>query len=114
VVVRWLDERLLRRDPILRPYWRKRDSGYLEAAEAYLDENRDAVMGSVDLDNTISSWTPLAIKMNDLYSFGQGGDACSRTRSNAIREEEDDEAALHVIAVDTGTWPNEVYRPFLF
>jgi hypothetical protein len=113
VVVRWLDERLLRRDPILRPYWRKRDSGYLEAAEAYLDENRDAVMGSVDLDNTISSWTPLAMKMNDLYSFGQGGDACSRTRSNAIREEEDDDAALHVIAVDTGTWPNEVYHPFL-
>lgn len=111
VVVRWLDERLLRRDPILRPYWRNRDAGYLSAAEAYLDENRDAVLASVDIDNTISSWTPLAMKINDLYSFGQGGDACSRTRSNAIREE-DGEAALHVIAVDTGTWPNEVSRLF--
>jgi hypothetical protein len=114
IVVRWLDERLLRRDPILRPYWRKRDTGALDAAEAYLDQNRDAVMASVDLDNTISSWTPLAIKINDLYSFGQGGDACSRTRSNAASQEDDeDEAALHVIAVDTGTWPNEVSRQLL-
>ena len=108
VIVRWLDERLLRRDPMLRPYWRKRDLGNLEAAEEYLDEHRDAVIASVDLDSTISSWTPLAMKMNDLYSFGQGGDACSRTRSNVTSQEEDDETALHVIAVDTGTWPNEV------
>jgi hypothetical protein len=71
-------------------------------------------MASVDLDNTISSWTPLAMKINDLYSFGQGGDACSRTRSNAASQEDDeDEAALHVIAVDTGTWPNEVSRQLL-
>lgn len=108
MIVRWLDERLLRRDPVLRPYWRYRDSGELEAAEAFLDKNRDAVMAIVDLDNTVSSWTPLAIKLNDLYSFGQGGDACTRTRSNIITQEEDDDTALHVLAVDTGTWPNEV------
>lgn len=107
VIIRWLDERLLRRDEVLTPYWRKRDLAKLDAAEHYLDKNRDAVMASVDLDNTVSSWTPLAMKINDLYSFGQGGDACSRTRSNATIEE-DDEANLHVIAVDTGTWPNEV------
>lgn len=107
VIVRWLDERLLRRDDVLRPYWRHRDFGHLGTAEDFLDQNRDAVMASVDLDNTISSWTPLALKVNDLYSFGQGGDACSRTRSNLTAQEED-ETALHVIAVDTGTWPNEV------
>ncbi|TVY29101.1 hypothetical protein LHYA1_G002449 [Lachnellula hyalina] len=106
VVVRWLDERLLRRDPILRPYWRKRDIGNLKAAEDYLDQNRDAVMASVDLDNSISSMTPLSIKINDMYSFGQGGDSVSRTRSN-ITTQEEDETQLHVIAVDTGTWPNE-------
>lgn len=108
VIVRWLDERLLRRDPILRPYWRKRDLGQLDAAEEYLDEHRDAVMAGVDLDSTISNWNPLAMKINDLYSFGQGGDACSRTRSNVTSQEEDEDSALHVIAVDTGTWPNEV------
>jgi hypothetical protein len=107
VIVRWLDERLLRRDEILRPYWRNKDLGHLQVAEEFLDKNRDAVMGSVDVDNTISSWTPLAIKINDLYSFGQGGDACSHTRSNIISQE-GNETALHVIAVDTGTWPNEV------
>ncbi|KAK0103063.1 hypothetical protein ONS96_005674 [Cadophora gregata f. sp. sojae] len=106
VIIRWLDERLLRRDEVLAPYWRKRDLAKLDAAEQYLDKNRDAIMASTDLDNTVSSWTPLAMKINDLYSFGQGGDACSRTRSN-VTTQEDDEAALHVIAVDTGTWPNE-------
>lgn len=113
VIARWLDERLLRKDPVLRPYWRRRDLAHLMAAEEFLDKNRDAVMASVDLDNSISGWTPLAIKINDLYSFGQGGDACSRTRSNII-EQECDGTALHVIAVDTGTWPNEViyyYQP---
>jgi len=106
VIVRWLDERLLRRDPVLRPYWRKRDLGNLKAAVDYLDKNRDAVMASVDLDNGISSMTPLAIKINDLYSFGQGGDAVSRTRSEVMTQP--DETQLDVLAVDTGTWPNEV------
>jgi hypothetical protein len=112
VIVRWLDERLLRRDPVLKPYWRKRDLGNLQAAEEYLDKNRDAVMASVDLDSSISSMTPLAIKINDLYSFGQGGDAVSRTRSEVMAQE--DETQLHVLAVDTGTWPNEVTCASLF
>jgi hypothetical protein len=107
VIVRWLDERLLRRDAILRPYWKKRDWGRLALARTYLENNGDAVMASVDLDNSISSWTPLAIKMNDLLSFGPGGDACALTRSN-LTSQEDDNFGLHVIAVDTGTWPNEV------
>jgi hypothetical protein len=113
VVVRWLDERLLRRDAILKPYWRMRDFGHLISAETYLEQNVDAVMASVDLDNSISSWTPLAIKLNDLSTFGPGGDACARTRSN-LASQEDDSGGLHVIAVDTGTWPNEVSRRFEF
>ncbi|KAH8674812.1 hypothetical protein BGZ60DRAFT_448441 [Tricladium varicosporioides] len=106
ILARWLDERLLRRDPILRPYWRKRDMGFLTGAEQYLDQNRDAVIASIDLDSSISSLTPLAIKINDLYTFGQGGDACSSTRSN-LTTEKGNEPSLHVIAMDTGTWPNE-------
>ncbi|KUJ17442.1 uncharacterized protein LY89DRAFT_53649 [Mollisia scopiformis] len=106
VIVRWLDERLLRREPILKPYWRNRDFCNLQAAEAYLDSHRDTVTATVDLDNSISGWTPLAIKLKDLYSFGSGGDACSNTRSKAVAEDEDGKA-LHVIAIDTGTWPNE-------
>lgn len=107
VVMRWLDERLLRRDAVLRPYWRMRDFCRLVSAEMYLEQNADAVIASVDLDNSISSWIPLSIKLNDLSTFGPGGDACGRTRSNLTSQEEDS-GGLHVIAVDTGTWPNEV------
>jgi hypothetical protein len=104
VIVRWLDERLLRKDPLLRPYWRRRDRGNLAGAAAFLNENADGVMTAVDLDNSISGWAPLAIKIADLHSFGQGGDANSRTRS---KDPDFDNDGLQVLAVDSGTWPNE-------
>jgi hypothetical protein len=104
VIVRWLDERLLRKEPLLRPYWRRRDRGNLTGAEAFLNENADGVMAAVDLDNSISGWAPLAIKIADLHSFGQGGDANSRTRS---KDPDFDNEGLQVLAVDSGTWPNE-------
>jgi hypothetical protein len=107
VIVRWLDERLMRRNQVLKPYWRKRDWGLLDSAEAYLTQNSDSVIATSDLDSTISVWTPLAIKINDLYAFGLGGDASSRTRANYVSNQEND-GALHVLAIDTGTWPNEV------
>ncbi|RKF62390.1 putative glycosyl group 1 family protein [Erysiphe neolycopersici] len=104
VTVRWLDERLLRKEPILRTYWRLRDYGDLGGAEYYLNENADSIMAAVDLDNSISGWAPLAIKIADLYSFGQGGDASSRTRSKIFNF---DSGKLEVLAIDSGTWPNE-------
>ncbi|TVY84657.1 hypothetical protein LSUE1_G001270 [Lachnellula suecica] len=104
VMVRWLDEKLLRREPLLKPYWRKRDRGDLASAEEFLNENADGIMATVDLDNSISGWAPLAVKLADLYSFGQGGDANSRTRSKAP---DFDDGGLQVLAVDSGTWPNE-------
>lgn len=78
VMVRWMDERLLRRDNILKPYWRKRDWGHLSSAERYLEQNGEAITAKTDLDNTISCWTPLPIKMNDLLTFRPGGDASAR------------------------------------
>ncbi|KAF1812156.1 hypothetical protein P152DRAFT_417112, partial [Eremomyces bilateralis CBS 781.70] len=105
VVVRWLDEQLLRDDPILRPYWRKRDRGALVKAEDYLALNADTVTASAELTNDISAWTPLAIRMGDLFSFGQGGDAVVYTRTKALQPDTED--TLHVVASDTGTWPNE-------
>ena len=104
IIVRWLDEQLLRQDKILRPYWSRRDRGALAKAEDYLALHADAIMASADLHNEISAWTPLAIKMNDLVSFGQGGDAVVYTRTKSLQPDTHD--SLHVIAVDTGTWPN--------
>jgi hypothetical protein len=89
---------------MLRPYWRRRDRGDLKSAEAFLDDNADGIMASVDLDNSISGWAPLAFKMADLHSFGQGGDANSRSRAKAP---ELDNEGLQFLAVDSGTWPNE-------
>ncbi|CAG8982809.1 hypothetical protein HYALB_00001090 [Hymenoscyphus albidus] len=104
VMVRYLDERLLRGEPLLRTYWSRRDRGDLAGAEKFLNENADGIMATVDVDNSISGWAPLAIKIADLYSFGQGGDANSRTRSKAP---DFDNGGLQVLAVDSGTWPNE-------
>ncbi|RMZ67489.1 Glycosyl transferase family 1 [Pyrenophora seminiperda CCB06] len=105
VVIRWVDEELIRNEALLRPYWRRRDRGSLVKAEDYLAMHADAIMASSDLTSDISAWTPLAIRMSDLFSFGQGGDAVIFTRTKALQRDTDQN--LHVIAVDTGTWPNE-------
>lgn len=105
VVIRWVDEELIRKETLLRPYWRRRDRGSLLKAEDYLALHADAIMASSDLTSDISAWTPLAIRMSDLFSFGQGGDAVIFTRTKTLQRDTD--RNLHVIAVDTGTWPNE-------
>lgn len=105
VVIRWVDEELIRKETLLRPYWRRRDRGSLLKAEDYLALHADAIMASSDLTSDISAWTPLAIRMSDLFSFGQGGDAVIFTRTKTLQPDTD--RNLHVIAVDTGTWPNE-------
>jgi glycosyltransferase involved in cell wall biosynthesis len=105
VVIRYLDEMLLRKDHLLQPYWRYRDSGRLAKAEDYLALHADAVTASAELSTDISAWTPLAIRLSDLFSFGQGGDAVVYTRTKSLQPDTQDK--LHVVAVDTGTWPNE-------
>ncbi|KAI9733678.1 MAG: hypothetical protein M1834_003280 [Cirrosporium novae-zelandiae] len=105
VMVRFLDERLLRRDRLLIPYWRKRDIGNIPAAIQYADINADAITASVDLDDDIASWCPLAIKITDFFHFGSGGDAVANTKPDILHP--DTREALHVMALDSGTWPNE-------
>jgi glycosyltransferase involved in cell wall biosynthesis len=104
--VRWLDELSLRSDQTLKPYWKARDWGRLKTATDYLDAQSDAVMARTDINPDISSWTLLAYKMSDLYSFGQGGDATINTRTQMTQMQDEDDT-LHVLAMDTGTWPNE-------
>ncbi|KAJ5999071.1 Glycosyl transferase family 1 [Penicillium sp. IBT 35674x] len=105
VTVRWMDDRVLRRDSVLAPYWRSRDWGNLSAAKEYMDLHADAMMASADLNDDVSSWTPLAVKMSDLFNFGPGGDAVTTRRSKEVSF--DNDSTLHVMAADTGTWPNE-------
>ncbi|KAJ5357846.1 hypothetical protein N7541_005004 [Penicillium brevicompactum] len=105
IIVRWMDDRILRRDKVLTPYWRSRDWGNLGSAKKYMDLRADAIMASADLDDNISSWTPLAVKITDLLNFGPGGDAVVNTRSKNFGTDTD--KTLHVMAADNGTWPNE-------
>ncbi|TWU71439.1 hypothetical protein ED733_002723 [Metarhizium rileyi] len=106
ISARWLDEKLLRSDSILRPYWRMRDFGRFQAAKKYLDAHSDSIMARVDLDSTISSWVHIAYKIADLYSFGPGGDARINTRK-LDSQLHDTPEELHVLAMDTSTWPND-------
>lgn len=106
VTARWLDELALRSDPILKPYWKARDSGNLRTAIKYLKANGEAIMASVDMDHEISAWTALAFKMSDFFSMGQGGDTNINTRTTKSQID-DNYQRLHVLATDTGTWPNE-------
>lgn len=106
VTTRWLDELSLRHDSILKPYWKARDWGHFRFARSYVLSQADTIMARIDLDPSISSWTPIAFKISDLSSFGQGGDTRinTRTQSSQLR---DSDTKLHVLALDTGTWPNE-------
>ncbi|KKY22813.1 putative glycosyl group 1 family protein [Phaeomoniella chlamydospora] len=106
ITARWLDEGLLRSDGVLNSYWRNRDLGRLDAAKEYLDAQADTVMARVDVDPEISSWVHIAFKISDLYGFGQGGDSRinTRTLSTQLRDSDDE---LHILAMDTSTWPNE-------
>jgi glycosyltransferase involved in cell wall biosynthesis len=106
ITSRYLDERLLRSDKILDRYWRNRDIGRLNAAKSYLDEHGDTIMARVDLDQAISSWTHIAFKMSDFYSCGQGGDSKINTRT-LQGQLQDTWHELHVLAMDTSTWPND-------
>ncbi|PIA89522.1 hypothetical protein CB0940_07528 [Cercospora beticola] len=106
VSIRWLDEMALRRDRVLTAYWLRRDLGLLHSARAYFQSNADSILARTDLDPEVSSWSSIAFKYGDLDSFGQGGDARINTRdqSTQIRDTHD---TLNVLAMDTGTWPNE-------
>lgn len=106
VTARWLDEVALRSDPLMKPYWRARDSGNLTKASKYCLKNIDAIMASVDVDHEVSSWTLLAYKVSDLITLGRGGEVAINTRQ-IDSQVADDKDQLHVFASDMGTWPNE-------
>jgi hypothetical protein len=106
VIARWLDEIALRSDRDLKPYWNSRDLCWLKSAENYINSRANTIMARIDIDPEVSSWTSLAFKISDLSSFGQGGDARINTRTQAAQMKDTD-SEVHVLAMDTGTWPNE-------
>jgi hypothetical protein len=106
VTARWLDEMSLRNDKVMKPYWKARDWGRLKAAEEYINANTDSIMARTDLEPEISSWSALAFKVSDFCTFGLGGDSRINTRT-ITSQIQDTDSNLHILAMDTGTWPYE-------
>jgi hypothetical protein len=106
ITARWLDEDLVRSDSSLKSYWRNRDLGLLGRATKHLDAHADTIMARTDVDSEISAWVHVAYNLSDLYSFGSGGDTTINTRTHDGQIQDSDDE-LHVMAMDTSTWPYE-------
>ena len=100
----WLDELILREEPLLRKYWRFRDKGRLHDAKRALDKHIDQVVSAIDIMTDVSEVCALSIKSSDLYAMGLGKDATEVTTrpQDCFRDTED---RVSVIFNDIGAWP---------
>ncbi|KAM0325924.1 hypothetical protein ACHAQA_007229 [Verticillium albo-atrum] len=100
----WVDELVLREEPLLKEYWRARDSGRLEDALQVLDNNVDQIVSAIDIETDVSEVTLLSIKTADLYVMGLGKDANPvTTRPQDCYNDTKDR--ISVIFNDIGCWP---------
>ncbi|KAI9744746.1 MAG: hypothetical protein M1818_001671 [Claussenomyces sp. TS43310] len=101
----YLDEFLLRREPVLRKYWKLRDAGCFARAKVYLSQNLEGVLAAIEIADEASQKAPLAIKPGDLFVMG-----LSKDSNFVISEPEetyiDTEDRVAVIFTDTGCWPD--------
>ena len=101
----FLDELILRREPLLRNYWSLRDAGYLYQAADTLDECLEVVMSTIEPSNEASQTCPLLIKSADLFTMGLGKDANQLT-ARLEDAYHDTQATTSVIFSDNGCWPD--------
>ncbi|KAJ4394921.1 hypothetical protein N0V91_011173 [Didymella pomorum] len=101
----FLDEFILRKEPLLRHYWRLRDSGYLQRAAETLDQDLEQIVSAIEPSYESSSKCPLLIKPADLFIMGLGKDA-NQTTARLDDAYSDSESATSVIFSDNGCWPD--------
>ncbi|KAH7009665.1 hypothetical protein EDB80DRAFT_776044 [Ilyonectria destructans] len=100
----WMDELILREEPLLRPYWSERDIGRLDNARSILDANIDQIVAAMDIDTDVSEVTVLAMKTADLYAMGLSNDAPQvTTRPQDCFNDTNDR--ISVVFNDIGCWP---------
>ncbi|KAH0294534.1 glycosyltransferase family 4 protein, partial [Aureobasidium sp. EXF-3399] len=101
----FLDEMILRKEPLLQKYWRLRDAGHLLKAAHHLDENLDLIISAIEPSAEASQTCPLLIKISDLFVMGLGKDANQVTArpEDAYR---DTQTRTSVIFSDNGCWPD--------
>ncbi|KAL5320077.1 hypothetical protein ACEPPN_013139 [Leptodophora sp. 'Broadleaf-Isolate-01'] len=101
----WMDELILRQEPLLQRYWRMRDTGRLRQAKSALDEGIDQIVLAMDITTEISQTCSLPIKPADLYTMGLGKDASQVTsRPDDCYRDTDDR--ISIIFNDIGCWPD--------
>ncbi|POR39127.1 Uncharacterized protein TPAR_00687 [Tolypocladium paradoxum] len=100
----WIDELVLREEPLLRKYWRARDTGNLDAARLALDDGIDQIVSAIELETDVSEVCLLPIRTADLYAMGLGKDATQVTNrpQDCYNDTKD---RISVIVNDIGCWP---------
>lgn len=100
----WMDEDILRQEPLLREYWTLRDRGRLTEARAALDRNINQIFAAIEIETAVSEVCLLPIKTSDLYAMGLGNDATQVTTrpEDCYRDTKD---RISVIFTDIGCWP---------
>ncbi|ORX73474.1 UDP-Glycosyltransferase/glycogen phosphorylase [Anaeromyces robustus] len=101
VFARDVDEHLLREEPVLRNYWKARDRGKKEEAQASLMEFKEILDVILVVSDNPTTRTNLHIKFSDLDALGTGGDGV-RVGRQSVRQ---DNEILPVMNLDSGTWP---------
>jgi len=101
VFARDVDEHLLREEPVLKNYWRARDRGKKEEAQASLMEFKEILDVILVVSDNPTTRTNLHIKFSDLDALGTGGDGV-RVGRQSVRQ---DNEILPVMNLDSGTWP---------
>ncbi|KAK0386712.1 hypothetical protein NLU13_6547 [Sarocladium strictum] len=100
----WMDEYILRKEPLLRRYWKARDRGQLSRAKKALDDRLDQITSAIEIATEVSEVCLLPIRTADLYAMGLGKDANEVTN----RPEDcfsDTKDRISVIFNDIGCWP---------
>ncbi|KAK3987298.1 family 4 putative glycosyltransferase [Cladorrhinum sp. PSN332] len=105
IVACWMDELILREEPLLKRYWSARNAGQLTKAKAALDSCIEQIVSAIEIEKDVSEVCLLPIKSSDLYAMGLSRDANELTMrpSDCFK---DTNERISVIFNDIGCWPD--------
>ncbi|KAF3911696.1 hypothetical protein AA313_de0203910 [Arthrobotrys entomopaga] len=101
----YIDELILREEPLLREYWKLRDRGHFRRANQYIRNNINTIAATIEITDDVSQNTWLSIKVGDLLTMGGAKDATHLTlKPDDCYQDTYDK--LSVAFLDTGCWPD--------
>ncbi|QDS72759.1 hypothetical protein FKW77_004222 [Venturia effusa] len=101
----WIDELILRQEPLLSRYWRLRNLGFLFDAKQALDDDIEEIIPAIEMPFEVSQTCVLPIKPCDLYTMGLAKDATQITNrpQDCYKDTKD---RISIIFNDVGCWPD--------